>query len=121
MTANGIYQMIARRGRQCGADMYTNRFRHHFGHTWLDRGGAEGDLMELNGWTSPQMLAVPLGQLDRAPADFGRASARPGHHQPAEVVVSRDAGLPGPDHGSEDSCHARSPSCRSSARRSRKR
>jgi integrase len=26
------------------------------GHTWLDRGGPEGDLMELNGWTSPQML-----------------------------------------------------------------
>jgi hypothetical protein len=25
-------------------------------HTWLDRGGAEGDLTELNGWTSPQML-----------------------------------------------------------------
>jgi hypothetical protein len=24
--------------------------------TSLDRGGAEGDLMELNGWTSPQML-----------------------------------------------------------------
>ena len=24
--------------------------------TWLDRGGPEGDLMELNGWTSPQML-----------------------------------------------------------------
>jgi hypothetical protein len=22
----------------------------------LDRGGAEGDLMELNGWSSPQML-----------------------------------------------------------------
>ena len=28
----------------------------YFSHTWLDRGGAEGDLMELNGWTSPQML-----------------------------------------------------------------
>ena len=27
-----------------------------FSHTWLDRGGAEGDLMELNGWSSPQML-----------------------------------------------------------------
>jgi hypothetical protein len=25
-------------------------------HTWLDHGGAEGDLMELNGWTSPQMF-----------------------------------------------------------------
>jgi integrase len=30
--------------------------RHHFSHTWLDRGGPEGDLMELNGWASPQML-----------------------------------------------------------------
>jgi site-specific recombinase XerD len=56
MTANGIYQMIARRGRQCGVDAWPHRFRHHFSHTWLDRGGAEGDLMELNGWSSPQML-----------------------------------------------------------------
>jgi integrase len=56
MTANGIYQMIARRGRQAGVDAWTHRFRHHFSHTWLDRGGAEGDLMELNGWSSPQML-----------------------------------------------------------------
>ena len=23
---------------------------------WLDHGGAPGDLMELNGWSSPQML-----------------------------------------------------------------
>ena len=56
MTANGIYQMITRRGRQAGVDAWTHRFRHHFSHTWLDRGGAEGDLMELNGWSSPQML-----------------------------------------------------------------
>ncbi len=56
LTANGIYQMIVRRGRQCGVAVYPHRFRHHFSHTWLDRGGAEGDLMELNGWTSPQML-----------------------------------------------------------------
>jgi integrase len=56
LTAAGIYQMIARRGRQCGLRVYPHRFRHHFSHTWLDRGGPEGDLMELNGWTSPQML-----------------------------------------------------------------
>jgi len=56
MTANGIHQMIARRGRQAGVDAWTHRFRHHFSHTWLDRGGAEGDPMELNGWSSPQML-----------------------------------------------------------------
>jgi integrase/recombinase XerD len=48
--------MTARRGQQCGVDVYPHRFRHHFSHTWLDRGGPEGDLMELNGWTSPQML-----------------------------------------------------------------
>ena len=42
VTANGIYQMIARGGRQAGVDAWTHRFRHHFSHTWLDRGGAEG-------------------------------------------------------------------------------
>ena len=57
LTATGIYQLIARRGRQCGVTVYPHRFRHHFSHTWLERGGAERDLMELNGWTSPQMLA----------------------------------------------------------------
>jgi len=39
LTAAGIYQMIARRGRQCGLRLYPHRFRHHFSHTWLDRGG----------------------------------------------------------------------------------
>jgi site-specific recombinase XerD len=56
MTASGIYQVTVRRGRQCGIEVFPHRFRHHFSHTWLDRGGAEGDLMGLNGWTSPQML-----------------------------------------------------------------
>ena len=42
MTANGIYRMIARRGRQAGVDAWTHRFRHHFSHTWLDRGGRKG-------------------------------------------------------------------------------
>jgi site-specific recombinase XerD len=57
LTAAGIYQMIARRGRQCGVDAYPHRFRHHFSlSTSLDRGGAERDLMEPNGWTSQQML-----------------------------------------------------------------
>jgi len=56
LTSAGIYKMIARRGRQCGVAVHPHRFRHHFSHTWLDRGGPEGDLMELNGWASPQML-----------------------------------------------------------------
>ena len=57
LTASGIYQAVTRRGRQCGVEVWPHRFRHHFSHTWLERGGPEGDLMELNGWSSPQMLA----------------------------------------------------------------
>ena len=57
MTASGIYQVIARRlGRQCGIEVFPHRFRHHFSHTWLTHGGAVCGLMELNGWTCPQML-----------------------------------------------------------------
>ncbi len=58
LTASGIYQIIARRGAQASVAVHPQRFRHHFNHTWLDRGGPEGDLMELNGWASPQMLLI---------------------------------------------------------------
>jgi integrase/recombinase XerD len=34
LTAAGIYQMIARRGRQAGVAAFPHRFRHHFSHTW---------------------------------------------------------------------------------------
>lgn len=56
LTDSGIYQIVERRGEQAGLKVNPHKFRHHFSHTWLDRGGAEGDLMELNGWESPQML-----------------------------------------------------------------
>jgi site-specific recombinase XerD len=57
MTASGVYQMIERRGAQAGVAVNPHKFRHTFSHNWLDNGGAEGDLMELNGWSGPQMLA----------------------------------------------------------------
>lgn len=38
-------------------DMWPHRFRRHFSRTWLERGGHEGDLLELNGWPSLQTLA----------------------------------------------------------------
>jgi integrase len=66
MTTNGIYQMIARRGRPCGVDAWPHRFRHHFSHTWLDRGGAEGDLMEVNGW-SPRRCCDATAPAPAAP------------------------------------------------------
>jgi hypothetical protein len=45
--------------------------RHHFSHTWLERGGPEGDLMDLNGWSSPAMLAR-YGVSDRARRTYDR-------------------------------------------------
>ncbi|WP_239153554.1 tyrosine-type recombinase/integrase [Virgisporangium aliadipatigenens] len=56
MTPDGVYQMIARRGGRLGIPVHPHMFRHTFSHRWLDAGGAEGDLMEINGWTSPQMI-----------------------------------------------------------------
>jgi integrase/recombinase XerD len=54
--ARSLDRHLRARARQAGVTVYPHRFRHHFSHTGLDRGGAERDLMDLNGWTSPQML-----------------------------------------------------------------
>jgi site-specific recombinase XerD len=56
MTPSGVRQVIERRGERLGLDIHPHLFRHTFSHNWLDSGGAEGDLMELNGWESQQML-----------------------------------------------------------------
>jgi site-specific recombinase XerD len=87
MTVSGIYQVIARRGRECGVEAFPHRFRHYFSHTWLDRGGAEGDLMELNGWTSVQMLRR-----------YG-ASARSARARRSYDRILDDAPLPEPAEG----------------------
>ena len=74
--------------------VYPHRFRRRFSHTWLDRGGTEGDLMELNGWTSPQML-----RLYGASARSARAAPRrlrPHHGRP----VMTPARTPHPAAGS---------------------
>ena len=56
MTSWGLYQVIERRGRAVGLDIHPHLFRHTFAHRWLDNGGAEGDLMEIMGWRSSQMV-----------------------------------------------------------------
>jgi integrase len=56
MTASGIYQVIERRGLEARVEVNPHKFRHTFSHVSLDRGGA-GDLMELNEWPGPLMLA----------------------------------------------------------------
>ncbi|MEU1896896.1 tyrosine-type recombinase/integrase [Nocardiopsis dassonvillei] len=57
LTESGIYRMVCRRAHRAGVDdLYPHCWRHDFSHHYLARGGEEGDLMELNGWDSRQML-----------------------------------------------------------------
>lgn len=58
MTADGVYQLIKRRADEAGVQVHPHQFRHTFSHNWLDNGGGEWDLVELNGWNSPQMLKI---------------------------------------------------------------
>jgi hypothetical protein len=90
MTASGIYQMIARRGHQCGVDAWPYQFRRHFSHTWLDRGGAEGDLMELNGWSPRRCCAAKAP----APAAPGPAAPTTASWRSALTPFSSRADIP---------------------------
>lgn len=65
MTPSGVRQVIERRGERLGMDIYPHLFRHTFAHNWLDNEGAEGDLQELAGWESAQMLRL-YGRSARA-------------------------------------------------------
>ncbi|MBS4754735.1 tyrosine-type recombinase/integrase [Nocardioides sp. zg-ZUI104] len=58
LTTNAVQQMMKRRGAAAGVpELHTHMFRHGFADAWLASGGNEGDLMELAGWRSRQMLA----------------------------------------------------------------
>ena len=52
MTPDGIYQIVAKAGNKAGVAVYPHRFRHHFSHTWLDRGSRlnAGDAGSQPGW-----------------------------------------------------------------------
>ena len=58
LTDSGIAQVLRRRARIAGIEhLHPHRFRHTFAHRWLAAGGTEGDLQELAGWRSAQMVA----------------------------------------------------------------
>ncbi len=57
LTDSGLRQMLERRGDKAGiGHVYPHQFRHTAAHKWMAEGGAEGDLMQLLGWRSRQML-----------------------------------------------------------------
>ena len=58
MTANGISQMVRKRGRDAGIDsLHPHMLRHSFASHWLHEGGQEVDLMRITGWRSRAMVA----------------------------------------------------------------
>lgn len=67
MTAGGIAQMVARRGREAGIDrrVHPHELRHRFVATALGAGLAEGDVMALSGHRSRSMLDR-YGRVTRA-------------------------------------------------------
>jgi site-specific recombinase XerD len=56
LTENGVEQMVKRRGDQAGLRVHPHLFRHTYAHMQLADGMQEGDLMQLAGWRSRQML-----------------------------------------------------------------
>jgi integrase len=48
--------MLHRRGEKIGVRVHAHMFRHGFADAWLKAGGADGDLQELAGWKSAQMV-----------------------------------------------------------------
>lgn len=64
-TVNGIQQALRKRGQRLGFHVHPHMFRHGFADAWLTAGGSEGDLMELAGWRTRQMVAK-YGAVRRA-------------------------------------------------------
>jgi site-specific recombinase XerD len=57
LTANGIRQIVKKRGEQAGIkDLHPHQLRHTFAHLMLKAGSTEGDLMLMAGWRSRQMV-----------------------------------------------------------------
>jgi integrase len=54
----GVQQKLRRRSREAALDSINpHAFRHTYAHRWLSSVGSEGDLLQLAGWRSRQMLS----------------------------------------------------------------
>jgi len=78
--SSGIAQMVERRGKEAGVDVHAHQFRHTFSHRYLAGGGAEGDLMQLAGWRSRQMVSRYASSTagERARTSYDKVDIRNG-------------------------------------------
>jgi integrase/recombinase XerD len=54
---DALHKTLAMRARTAGiVDFHPHLLRHTAAHRWLARGGSEGGLMAVAGWTRPDML-----------------------------------------------------------------
>ncbi len=57
LRAEALHNIVAKRGQQAGIPgVFPHMLRHTFASTFLERGGSEGDLMRLAGWSTREML-----------------------------------------------------------------
>jgi integrase len=63
---SGIEQMLRKLGERVGVEnAYPHRFRHTFGHMWMDNeDGKESDLMRIAGWRSRDMARYGASAAD---------------------------------------------------------
>jgi site-specific recombinase XerD len=56
LTGPTLYDIVRARAAQAGIDLHPHQLRHYFAHQFRSKGGQDGDLMALGGWTTRNML-----------------------------------------------------------------
>lgn len=87
LTAQGIYKIIRRRGKQAGIErLHPHIFRRSFATRWLDHGGDVERLRLIAGWRSLDMLPVyvrsAIQQLEEAHRRAGPVDRLLGEEEP---------------------------------------
>lgn len=72
-TRKGIAGMVSARAKQAGlGHVHPHQLRHTWAHRWLAKGGNEGDLQKLGGWSNGEVMRRYGSSLavDRALANY---------------------------------------------------
>ncbi|MEX0625574.1 MAG: tyrosine-type recombinase/integrase [Chloroflexota bacterium] len=82
LTGNEIYHTLRRRAAQVGLVVHPHQLRHTWADAMLKSGHNEGDVMQLGGWASRQML-------DRYGASVAAERARDAYRSPVDRLARR--------------------------------